>query len=114
AISGPREHVAGLAVALADAGALIRVPQTEARMLEEADRNLDGAVGARQNVAVRDELRQLLADRGTNLVVVPEPVAGAAREEVVPVPIRSGALYEIGRPGLHRPFLLAATPETTG
>ena len=79
-----REHVAGLAVALADAAALARVAQAEARVLEETDRHLDGAVGAWQHVAVRDQLGQLLADGGTNLVVVAQPVARAAREKVVP------------------------------
>src|SRR5690606_4583906 len=101
AVPRRRELVAGLRVALADTGALPLVAQPEARMLEEPDRHLNGAVAAREDVDLRDQVRQLLADRVSHLVVVTQPVTRAAREQVVPVTVCTRAFDESRRTAGH-------------
>src|SRR5688572_1281526 len=91
------ELVAGLAGALADAFGLLGVAQAQARVLEETNRDLDRAIGARQELAARDELGQLVADGRAHLVVMPQPVAGAAREEVVQLAPGTRGIDETGR-----------------
>src|SRR5690606_19233914 len=100
ALRRPREHVARLAVTLADALRLVLAAQPEAPVLEKAYGDLDRRIGTREDVALRDELGQPLADCGTHLVVMPQPVAGAARKQVVPLALGSAALDE-SRPVLH-------------
>src|SRR6185436_711209 len=62
------ELIAGLAGALAYAFGLLGVAQAQARVLEEADGNLDGAVGARQELAPRDQLGEFVAHGRAHLV----------------------------------------------
>src|SRR5690606_13871580 len=76
-----RELVAGLRVALADAGALALVAQAEPGMLEEADRHLNRPVAARENVDLRDQVGELLAHRRAHFVVVAQPIAGSPRAQ---------------------------------
>jgi hypothetical protein len=112
ALRGPREHVAGLAVALADTLALAGLAQPEPRMLEEVHGHLHRAVGTRHHLAVRDELGKLLADGGAHFVVVAQPIARAAREQVIPIAVGPRALDEVGRVASHRPLSSSPIPAT--
>jgi hypothetical protein len=67
-------------------------------MLEEVHGHLHRAVGAGVQIAAGDQLRELVAHGGAHLVVVPQPVAGAAREQVVPLAPGTRGIHETGRP----------------
>ena len=83
---GLAKHIAGLALSLARAGiALVRIRKTETRMFEHPDRHLDGPlVGLADEIAARQKIGKLIADRLADLLVMPQPVARAAREQLVP------------------------------
>src|SRR5699024_9519353 len=107
--------VAGLAGTLADAGFLFRAAQPEAVMFEETHRHLHRPVRwPAQDVGAGDQVGQLLAHRFAHFLVVPQPVARAAREQVVPAVI-------LRQPGRRFAFLrthagpcLPAIPATAG
>src|SRR5690606_28284068 len=93
-VAGRRaEHVARLHVALADAVRLARAPQAEVVVLEDPHRNADRSRALVDHVPAGNDLRQVLADRVADFLVVPEPVSGAAREEVVPAAEADRALF---------------------
>jgi hypothetical protein len=59
--------------------------EAQPRVLEELHRHEHAAVARlRDEIRAGDEIRQRLLDRLAHLLVVPQPVARAAREEVVP------------------------------
>src|SRR5699024_9026263 len=80
--------ITGFAAALADAGLLRRAVQAEAVVLEKAHRHLHGAMRwPAEHITAGNQIRQLLAHGLAHLLVVAQPVARAAREQVVPAMI---------------------------
>src|SRR5690606_35547180 len=74
----------GLGLSLTDALLLVRVAEPESIVLQHPHRHAHGARAAAQDVSACDDLRQVLAHRFTDLLVVTQPVARASREEVIP------------------------------
>src|SRR5262249_17456136 len=68
-------------------GALLflRAAQAEVIVLQHPHRDADGPRALVDDVGAGDYLWQVFADRLTNLLIVPQPVARTAREEVVPL-----------------------------
>src|SRR5690606_1210850 len=87
------EHIARLHVALADALGLVRSPEPEVVVLEDPHGNPHGPRAFVDHVPAGNDLRQVLADRVADLLVVPQPVPGSAREEVVPTAEADRALF---------------------
>jgi hypothetical protein len=83
---------------LAHAFGLVGVAEPEPGVLEKADRNLDGAIGARQEIAACDQLGQPVADGRADFVVVAQPIARASREQVIPLAPGTRGIDETGRP----------------
>src|SRR5262249_35730458 len=79
----------------------LRVRKPEARMLEQAHGHAQSAlVRLSDEVPTGKEMDDLLAHRLAHLLVVPQPVARAAREQVVPR--RLGRKADAARRGLRR------------
>src|SRR5690606_1942952 len=78
------EHVARLDVALADPLCFARASQLEVIVLEDTYRHPHGARALVDHFPTGNDLRQVLAYRVADLLVVPQPVPSPAREEVVP------------------------------
>ncbi len=78
------DAVAGPCGALADAFDLVRRTQPESVVLEHPHRHAHRRAAAGQHVGAGDHLRQVGANGVADLLVVAQPVARAAREQVVP------------------------------
>src|SRR5690606_8553016 len=78
------DAIAGLGLPLPDALLLVRVAEPEAIVFEHPHRHAHRARASAQDIGPCDDLRQVLAHRFANLLVVPQPVARTSREEVVP------------------------------
>ncbi len=77
-------------------------------MLEEPDRHLDGAGAvAAEDIRLREHFGQLVAHRLAHLLVVAQPVAGAPREQVVPVLLARRAAGECRGMFLHGGWTVA-------
>src|SRR5690606_16498958 len=87
------EHIARLHVALADAAGLVRPPQPEVVVLEDPHRDAHGSRAFVDDVPAGYDLRQVLADRVADFLIVPQPIPGPAREEVVPAAEADRALF---------------------
>src|SRR6185312_2345686 len=78
------EHVAGLGLALARALLLLGTAQPEVIVLEHAHRHAHGAGAVIDDFAAGDDVGEIGAHRLADLLVVAQPVARAAREQLVP------------------------------
>jgi hypothetical protein len=78
------QYVAGFRLALAHALGITRVEQPEMVVLQHPHRHPHGARRIIDHIAVGDDLRQVLTDGLAHLLVVPQPVAGPTREQVIP------------------------------
>ena len=84
------QYVAGLGLALARALGFFRASQAEMVVLEHAHRHAHRACAAVDDVAAGDDLGQIGAHRLAHLLVVTQPVARPAREQLVPFAGRGG------------------------
>ena len=73
------QHVARLSFALAGALLRLRLGKAKTRVLEELDRDRDGAVAGPLWDRARQEIRQAFLHRRAHFLVVAQPVARAAR-----------------------------------
>src|SRR5581483_7159787 len=87
------EHITRLGLALSGALLLLRTTQTEVVVLQHPYRHAHGAGAFVDDIRAGNDLRQMLAYRFAHLLIVPQPVACAAREQLIP-------LCRIGRTGL--------------
>ena len=83
-LTGLRQHIAGFDVALPDTLAVIGFSQAEVIVLEHAHRHLDRARTATHDVGAGNDVGEPLANGFADLVVVAQPVACAAGEQLVP------------------------------
>ncbi len=78
------DAIARFRLALADAFLFVRRTQPEAIVFEHPHGDADRGRAATENVGAGDDLRQMLAHGIAHLLVVTQPVACAAGEQVVP------------------------------
>ena len=72
-------------IALSGAVVLARLGETKARVLKHANRDANRTVvGLGDEIAIREQIDNLLAHRLAYFLVVAKPVAGAARKQLVP------------------------------
>src|SRR6266513_4857131 len=87
---GSGKHVPRLGLALARALLFLRAPQAEVIVLEHAHRHAYRAGAAVDDVAAGDDLGEIGAHRLTDFLVVTQPVARAARKQLVPLRAAGG------------------------
>src|SRR5262249_28921816 len=84
-LGGIREYIARLGLTLSGALLFLGAAQPEVVMLQHTHRHANRPRAFVDDISAGDYLGEVLADRLTNFLIVPQPVARTARKQVVPL-----------------------------